>query len=347
MTISKVKIILRLFNLTRSKYYLKAIRFFYAALNGRESKEHSALWYIGRLNDPAILNKYIPENFKPKKCNSVEISAIENTKFSVDLDDHVQFRLFMDGYFDIVPILFAKILCNNKTFVDIGANIGAVCLPVANNNIFTIAIEASPTMLRKLYENAHLNMSNLIIVGAAVGEVDGKIINLYSPGGGNAGATSLLKDWNSNQRDTKIEKQFMYKLDTIIYNTNQKNIGLTKMDIEGYEYFGIMGALKTINDNKPAILMEWRPDILSRADIVVQNPIELFSEDYKFYSIKTTIEKSNKIFVKIFEFNSNHICENLLCLSILNKEHVALVNLIKSNNGISGAISLNRIDMRL
>ena len=77
-------------------------------------------------------------------------------------------------------------------------------------------------------------------------------------GGGNAGATSLLKDWNSNQRDTKIEKQFMYKLDTIIYNTNQKNIGLTKMDIEGYEYFGIMGALKTINDNKPAILMEWR-----------------------------------------------------------------------------------------
>jgi FkbM family methyltransferase len=124
----------------------------------------------------------------------------------LELDDHIQFRAFMDGGFDFMPVIIAKYLCSGKTYIDVGANVGTTCLPVAKTGIKTLAIEASPHILGKLYRNLSLNPGlDLMVLGVALGDVDNEIIQMYLPGGGNLGAASLYKDWNNNQKDTRIE----------------------------------------------------------------------------------------------------------------------------------------------
>ena len=327
-----MKFLLWVLNLVRPVWYLGLIRSIYRAAGGDSSADHTFWWYVGRVNDPAVLHKYIPTHFSPKKTRLVLTTIVESTTMNLDLDDHIQYRTFMDGAFDIMPIIMAKLFCAQKVYLDVGANVGTTCLPVANCQIDTIAIEASPAILGKLYRNLSLNPNaRILVLGLAVGDQDHEIINMYLPGGGNAGASSVYQDWNRSQKNPTVERQFIFKLDNVIDFYSLSNIGLLKLDIEGHEVPALVGAQALLRRFNPAVLFEWRPDVAKKAGMQFQSPDALFPSGYSFFSVRVAQREKTpggtRYAIEFGPFNEEESYENVLCLSRNNPDHAPTFSL--------------------
>ena len=95
--------------------------------------------------------------------------------------------------------------------------------------------------------NKHINIS---ISKSAVGSENSKK-TLYVMG--NSGGTNTLRD------DIAIQGNPMksYEVDLITLDSQKiNNVGLIKIDVEGYELDVLIGAKKTIIENNPIILCE-------------------------------------------------------------------------------------------
>jgi tRNA G37 N-methylase Trm5 len=79
-------------------------------------------------------------------------------------------------HFSHLASLFLQLLRDDGTLIDLGANIGTVCLPVAASGRRVIAVEMNPRNVLKLALAALVNrFPNLRIVQAAVTDTDGVV----------------------------------------------------------------------------------------------------------------------------------------------------------------------------
>lgn len=126
-------------------------------------------------------------------------------------------------------------LQNGGGFVDIGANIGAVFIPLsvrAKAPVQVIAIEPNPNNIQRLTYNAKLNgIGNLTVMPYAVGPF-GKV-RLWINNASNAGQASLY-DYGKGKALGYIEVEAKPLLE-ILKEAQVTAISLLKIDIEGYE----------------------------------------------------------------------------------------------------------------
>jgi FkbM family methyltransferase len=125
--------------------------------------------------------------------------------------------------------------------VDIGANTGAISIPLAlrYQNCTILAIEPDPINVARLSYNSKINdISNIVIAQCAVGEKNYSShlwINLPFNRGGNS--LLVLENINQSKIKDKIKSiDIEVKLLTdILKENNMKDINLLKIDVEGYE----------------------------------------------------------------------------------------------------------------
>jgi FkbM family methyltransferase len=126
-------------------------------------------------------------------------------------------------------------LQNGGVFADIGANIGAVFIPLsvrAKAPVQVIAIEPNPDNIQRLTYNAKLNgIGNLTVMPYAVGP-SGKV-RLWTNNASNSGQSSLY-DYGKGKSLGYIEVEARPLLD-ILKEAHVTTISLLKIDIEGYE----------------------------------------------------------------------------------------------------------------
>jgi FkbM family methyltransferase len=136
---------------------------------------------------------------------------------------------------------------NGKSFVDVGAAIGTWSLFVAEKGNKVYSFEPSPKSYRILIERAK-NYSNIRPYPYALGDKD------------TVGRLGLAAFSLSGTMDKEIKG--LHKGGTIdiiirsLDSLNLFNIGVIKIDTEGYETPILLGAKKTIEKEKPRLIIE-------------------------------------------------------------------------------------------
>ena len=173
----------------------------------------------------------------------------ETISNSIFLDDEFEFSKF------IKSLKFIK--NNNRTLIDVGANIGSITIPALKKNFFTnaIAFEPNPESFKLLKVNILIN------------NLENKV-KLYDVALTNKRTIKTLKsDLKLNRGDNrlingkKIGKNFFRvktdMLDNFTKKFNKKN-SLIKVDVQGEESIILFASKKTLSKKIP-IIIEFEP----------------------------------------------------------------------------------------
>ena len=144
--------------------------------------------------------------------------------------------------------LISNLVNSTQNSIDIGANLGLFTFFMSRASKHVFAFEPNPYPLENL---KGLVDSNVTVLPIALGNNDGPVeikIPHHRKGWSSNGASLASKEIN----DGKIINIQCRKLDSL----NIENIGLIKIDVEGFEIEVIKGAKDTILKNKPIMIIE-------------------------------------------------------------------------------------------
>jgi FkbM family methyltransferase len=143
---------------------------------------------------------------------------------------------------------------NFNAVIDIGAHVGISVLHWAEHFSSVTAFEPMPKHFECLQQNTQ-NIKNIQLINCAVSNKTSTLTGAYRTGK-NSGSFQLLDD--SYTQPSKKSPRTIYtidskRLDEFIFNS----IGLIKIDVEGWELEVLKGAIDTIKNHRPILLIEF------------------------------------------------------------------------------------------
>jgi FkbM family methyltransferase len=191
--------------------------------------------------------------------------------FAFPAGDNTVGRYLRDyGEFSRVLSALAGQLARGRTFLDVGANIGSVALPVARLAAHVIAIEAHAGLAQLLAENASDNgLANVEVIHAAAAAEAGTLNFPTAPFDtiGNFGGIGFGDHF-------PLQAVPAVTLDSVA----PADIAVVKIDVEGHEPQVLAGASHLLTITRPVWIIE-SPDTVEARDV-----IRLFlSKDYRVY----------------------------------------------------------------
>lgn len=271
--------------------------------------------YLRAVLDPNEIRRRTSLRLRPIY---ITIKGVAGERLRVNLNDHIGWRTCLDSIFDPVPIILADLFCEPSGVVlDVGANIGTTSIPVAYMGHQVIGVEPSPEILSDLSHNIALNSPipyttmNLAAASPKTKTDDG-YLELYSSEG-NLGAGSLLKNWNEGKANRKVELTRSATLDSMVSFLHPGRIDFVKIDVEGFEYEALQGLQDILKTDQPAVVFEWRPDIMAASQHESRDLRELFPASYTFYGVVCTQAPNSAAFtISLKEFDPVENYENVL-----------------------------------
>ncbi len=213
------------------------------------------------------------------------IYKVDGITYQLNLNEMIDFSIYYFGCYKKNTYDAIRKLCQKgMVALDIGANIGAYTFKMAQlvgETGRVIAIEPMKWAFNKLKQNMRLNnFQNLIIEKIALSNESKKELTHFK--------SSWLKSGTSDERSKKKEIIQFSSLDEYLKNTGIDKVQFIKLDVDGYEFNVLQGAIKTLRRDKPKIILELGIETAARMNISVTEIISfLLDLDYKFYSIKT------------------------------------------------------------
>jgi FkbM family methyltransferase len=193
-----------------------------------------------------------------------------------------------------------NIFKNKKSlFIDCGCSFGSYSVPIAKlntNDSKVIAIDASSVATARLKENVLLNdIKNIEIYNIGIGKEEGyanfnEDLDLL-PNSGSFRFDSFGKKLRVTTLDIILEQQSLDIFEVIF----------VKMDLEGYEFDGLLGFKKNIVTYKPIILFEFSRMLLQNTTFS-ENAFNLFLKEMSYeikdydnniYSIEQLVKEMN------------------------------------------------------
>lgn len=235
-------------------------------------------------------------------AEDVIIEAHGNIRYKVpNLRETIGEELFINGYYEKEIIsLITENLKEGQAFLDLGANIGAIAIAVAkekqNNKIY--CVEASKRLFDYLVFNIKQNNTfNIVPINNALSDADDLKLSFYSPVG-KFGKGSLSPVFT---KEAEIIDSIT--IDTLLYRKSIKDVGVIKIDVEGYEYYAFKGAEQLLLGNKaPKIIFEFVDWAENQADGIKSGMAQKLLIDYGYklfliekYNSGYKLIKANKI----------------------------------------------------
>ncbi|MBK9295059.1 MAG: FkbM family methyltransferase [Oligoflexia bacterium] len=170
--------------------------------------------------------------------------------------------------------------------IDIGANIGTVCIPLVLNKKFKKAIAFEPeeknfSLLNKNISINHLK-ENITPINMALSDVSGEAyLNI---------STSNYGDHRLRNKPSVSEIQKKVTVDTLDAQIQKINIKLNEidliwMDVQGHEFNVLKGAKSILNTKIPIVIEFW-PFGLEQAGVSKQDYFNFLSSHFSgFYDL--------------------------------------------------------------
>lgn len=205
------------------------------------------------------------------------------------------------GYEPETTELIIALAKAGTTYIDVGANIGLLSIPVLTSNpgVKVISIEASPgtlSFLRKTWATA-TRRDDWIIVGTAVGASSGTAE--FWTGSGAQGAFDGLLDTGRGGPKHPISVK-VSTIDDIWTSNGRPLVSVLKIDIEGGESQALLGARACIAATRPTIILEWTERNL-RAYGVQSDALLSFCEanDYQAFAVPGLMHADSKATLRL------------------------------------------------
>lgn len=181
---------------------------------------------------------------------------------------HLKNRFSGDNEFevDFIRTLDKHVICPNRTAIDIGANFGVYTRSLAKQFKTVHSVEPLPKLATPLRKAGPRNcVVHQIALGTSPGELE-----LFIPHSKEKGAvfalTTARQDWlgsmkegiESKQQDSfSSAERLVVKMETFDDEFGGLNdIDFVKMDIEGSELSALQGGMRTLERQKPIVLIE-------------------------------------------------------------------------------------------
>jgi methyltransferase, FkbM family len=181
----------------------------------------------------------------------------------LDTTDLIQFSMLYLGRHDAeVGAALRTVVREGDVFWDVGANIGAISIPIAVelNDLHVYAFEPSArarTGLKRNLSRNHTLEERYHVLAVALGDRDGRAEFFESCEPFNGGVGSLRRAHNTEPTSQQIE---MVTGDQLIESGRAAPPNVIKVDVEGYErevLTGLRGYLRT--SAKVTIIFEHEP----------------------------------------------------------------------------------------
>lgn len=192
-------------------------------------------------------------------------------------------QLFVNGIYERDTIeAITELLAENDIFFDVGANLGAVTLPVAKlTGAKVYSFDASSHILHFLQKNVANNDLQVTITHAAVCDVNDDELKFYEEKlkhGGSALSPSYTTDFILVPTIT---------LDKFCVDNMIDEIQLLKIDVQGFEHKVILGAEKLLEQKKiKNIILEFESWVEVEADAAIGTSQKLLLQSgYNLYTL--------------------------------------------------------------
>jgi FkbM family methyltransferase len=193
----------------------------------------------------------------------------EGLKWRLDLEQGIDLAIYLFGAFERPTLnAYRKLVTHGDTVLDIGANVGAHTLHLARlvgDKGKVIAYEPTAYAVHKLRQNLALNPdldAQVTVAQMMLTDSDDQIPEpeIYS-----SWPLDGEKDLHARHRGQfkSTEGSSASKLDSHLQSLNVNRIDFIKMDVDGFECHVLGGAMATLKNCQPAILMELAPSLYS------------------------------------------------------------------------------------
>ena len=180
----------------------------------------------------------------------------ECSYFLPNLIENIGFEIYINGIFEQeTSDYFINNLPANGVFLDLGANIGTVSIPLIKRrkDIKVVCVEAAPWVFKYLQKNlSQNNMGEAIAINKVLFYTDNEELNFYSP------EEKFGKGSLSPVFTNKVVTVKTIKVDTLLKELGLPKVDIIKIDVEGYEYHVFKGATTLFSQSDaPDILFEF------------------------------------------------------------------------------------------
>lgn len=188
-------------------------------------------------------------------------------KMQLDPYDMVSRKILETGSWEPQSVqAVADHLSLNATFMDVGAHIGYYSLKAANlvgPSGHVISIEPNPQTLPKLRSNIEASDARMVSVWPVACAESESTLQLYAAPGSNTGESSLSKE-NASQEGAAAAAYSVRArpLDAIVKEAKLDRVDVIKIDVEGAEFEVLKGAVKTLEEFRPVLIVEMVPNQL-------------------------------------------------------------------------------------
>jgi FkbM family methyltransferase len=201
-----------------------------------------------------IVRKIAPRIFQYKK-NTFRKATRNGIHFNLDISQHIEYSIFFNAIDHPTRKKLYSFIKPQDTVLDIGTNIGEVLLNIAKiigENGFVYGFEPDKETFQRLQKNISLNNFGQLEInnfGLSHKKAD---FGLYTFLEQNQGANRILENMDSKP---KFIVQTV-PLDNFVQEKKISKIDLIKIDVEGFEYFVLQGAVNTLEKFKPKLFVE-------------------------------------------------------------------------------------------
>jgi FkbM family methyltransferase len=265
---------------------------YWTGIEGYLSIVRNLRFYVrGKVNCIEINDKNLSIIYNLDSSNSLKLLVPEN-----DLRT-ASFTVLLNGnYENLLEEILFLLFKESAHFIDIGANIGfySISSSILNPTLKCTAFEPNPRIKRVFSNNIAINnLDNITVHELALSNYSGQA-DFYIPAftGSGGGSFQIL---HPEEGEPITYKVGVKTLDEIVKDNS--GIDLIKIDVEGSEYQVILGALNTIKNFKPTIVVEllrkWMRPFESSPQMVLDH---LSSLGYSCFAVSNdSIRKVNKI----------------------------------------------------
>jgi FkbM family methyltransferase len=224
-----------------------------------------------------LFSRGVNENFILQSNDQVIGRTVYATKKPFDFDKLTK----------VLKILNLK---KNELLIDVGANIGTICVPAIKRNLFNRAIVFEPEPL-----NYSLLLSNIIINGCynkisshniALGSKNREKLNLQLDDHNKGNHRIIINSKIKLKKNIVINS---HKLDSFIKNINPLST-LLWIDVQGYETQVLLGAKKLLNKKVP-VCVEFSPTFLEKKKYDIFKKMFIKNGYNYFYNLNLPLKK--------------------------------------------------------
>jgi FkbM family methyltransferase len=235
-----------------------------------------------------LTGKIIPPEYLYKKP-SLRNYSVNGIRMELDISNLVDHFIYFSFEHRAISN-FVKELKAGDTVLDVGANIGYTTLLFGKKckEGRVLSFEPSKQLFHTLTQHVQLNaLTNVEPINLGLGEKE-STAKLFVVDKFNTGMNRILEQ---TDEDIPCESISIKKLDDIINSKGLQKVNAIKIDVEGFEYKVLQGAISTLTRMRPVMMIEVNDRNLKQQNSSRQELFSFLKDlNYKAFDAETMKE---------------------------------------------------------